>query len=121
MTPARKSLWIAIGIVIGGFVGFWTAFALFFTYPEPLGVWAHPFVWAAGGAAIGRSAVLSRSLKAVSAIHSRPTCDPFILIWSATGVGGMFPSVEPMILGAAATGHGTFGFAPLQLTPPTVN
>ncbi len=58
MTPVRKSLWIAIAIMIGGFVGFWTAFALFFTYPEPLGVSAHPFVWAAGGAAIGVLLVL---------------------------------------------------------------
>ena len=46
MTSVRNSLWfaIAIAIAIGGFVGFWTAFALFFTYREPLGDWAHRFV-----------------------------------------------------------------------------
>jgi hypothetical protein len=48
-----KAISFAVAILIGGFVDFWTAFALFFTYPEPLGIWAHPFVWAAGGALIG--------------------------------------------------------------------
>jgi hypothetical protein len=49
----RKVMSYVVAILVGGFVGFWTAFALFFTYPAPLGVWAHPFVWAAGGAAVG--------------------------------------------------------------------
>jgi hypothetical protein len=53
MTPIFKAIWFAVAILVGAFVGFFTAFALFFTYPTPLGVWAHPFVWAAGGAVIG--------------------------------------------------------------------
>ena len=60
MTPARKAMWLVFAILAGGFVGFWTAFALFFTYPTPLGVWAHPFVWAAGGGAIGVAIVFWR-------------------------------------------------------------
>jgi uncharacterized membrane protein YeaQ/YmgE (transglycosylase-associated protein family) len=58
--PAHKVLWLVLAIFVGAFVGFWTAFALFFTYPEPLGLWAHPFVWAAGGAVIGVVIVLWR-------------------------------------------------------------
>jgi uncharacterized membrane protein YeaQ/YmgE (transglycosylase-associated protein family) len=58
MTPIRKAMWFVVAILGGAFVGFWTAFALFFTYPNPLGIWAHPFVWAAGGAVIGIAIVL---------------------------------------------------------------
>ena len=60
MTATRKVLWLAVAILVGALVGFGTAFALFFTYPQPLGVWAHPFVWAAAGAVIGAVIVLWR-------------------------------------------------------------
>jgi len=36
----------------------------FFTYPEPLGLWAHPLVWAAGGGAIGVAIILWRNRRA---------------------------------------------------------
>jgi hypothetical protein len=49
----KTVLIITLATLVGAFIGFWTSFGLFFTYPEPLGVWAHPFVWAAGGAIIG--------------------------------------------------------------------
>ena len=61
MTPIRKAMWFVVAILVGAFVGFWTAFALFFTYPKPLGVWAHPFMWAAVGAVIGVAIVVLRA------------------------------------------------------------
>jgi uncharacterized membrane protein YeaQ/YmgE (transglycosylase-associated protein family) len=48
-----KTIWFVVAILVGAFIGFWTAFGLFFAYNKPLGVWAHPFVWAVGGALIG--------------------------------------------------------------------
>jgi hypothetical protein len=61
MRDERKDRLMVIAVLVGAFVGFWTAFALFFTYPEPLGFWAHPVVWAAGGAGIGLGLVIWRA------------------------------------------------------------
>ncbi len=71
MTPIRKAMWFVVAILVGAFVGFWTAFALFFTYPKPLGVWAHPFMWAAVARSDwSRNRCLASATK-LSAVNSR--------------------------------------------------
>lgn len=44
---------VSICAVIGGFVGFFVSFGVYFTWPEsPAPIWVNPFLWAAIGATI---------------------------------------------------------------------
>jgi len=38
----RTLLIVTLATMAGAFIGFWSSFALFFSYPEPLGDWLIP-------------------------------------------------------------------------------